>query len=99
LILHKQARAFYAVAITTDAAPEEPTSAWEASFDGGTTYVAADTSVPGVNRWLVNGPDFDPDSAAAATSTPIPFGVSPKLRLIDNPEVVIERGPSIILVT
>jgi hypothetical protein len=99
VILNRRERDFYALSITTDAAPEEPTSAWEASFDNGATWVAGDTSVAGITRWLVHGPLFDPDSAAAAPSTAITTSMTPLLRLIDNPTVDFERGPAIILVT
>jgi len=94
VILNKRARVFYALIIETDL----PTSGWEASFDGGATWLPGE-EVNGNTRWLIHGPDFDPTGITPATSTLIATGVTPLLRLIDNPEVDIERGPSIILVT
>lgn len=94
MILNKRAREFYSLVISTDV----PTEGWEASFDGGLTWLAGEINGDEV-RWLVRGPLFDPVTAPAATATLIPSNVTtPLLRLVDNPEVVLERGPNIILV-
>lgn len=50
-------REYYALEITTSPA----VAAWEASFDGGATWVAGALDLVGnLWRWLVAGPDFDP---------------------------------------
>lgn len=99
MILNKLARDFYSLLITTDAGEDEPASGWEVSFDGGETWLLGEETTPGQVRWLVHGPDFDPVGVSVAPSTLIATGVTPLLRLVDNPTVDIERGPSIILVT
>lgn len=73
-------------AITTTPATQ-PTD-WEASIDGGTTWVTA-SDIDGNSAWLVAGPEYTgpstPDFTTSADSTRV------KIRLIDNPETVI-RG-------
>lgn len=91
-MLHREGRQYYALRIETD----EPATGWEASFDGGATYVPA-VEADGESRWLVNGPTFDPDSAPLAPSILIAANMRPLLRLIDNPEVIVHQGPAIIL--
>ena len=90
--LNRTSREFYTLTITTD----PPVSGWEASFDGGTTWVAGEPTIRDANtwRWLVAGPAFvadaTPASILAATSVPM-------LRAVDTPEVLVRRGPTITI--
>lgn len=94
--LHPAARKWYSLAVTT--APPIAPDAWEATFDGGTTWVGAtvlddDTTL---SRWLVAGPTFDPASAPEATYTSLPLNrTTPRLRVVDAPEVLVEEAPAI----
>lgn len=89
--LDRNARDNYEVTITTN--PE--VTGWEASFDGGTTWAAgtvhpvtADTWV-----WLVAGPNVTQDTAVAV----ITRRLTPKVRAIENPLIVVYDAPPIIL--
>lgn len=85
MYLKAAAREFYSLAIVTEPA----VAAWEASFDGGTTFVAGE--VDGANtRWLLAGPDADPGTATVLTVT-----VYPLLRAVDNPEIVVRDAPRV----
>jgi hypothetical protein len=81
-------REYLTVAISTE--PE--VTGWEASFDGGTTWTAGE-QVGGDWRWLVAGPDVVQDPVVgqvvvSETTTVV-------LRAIDNPEVLIRKGPRV----
>lgn len=88
--MDRHGREFYGLGITTEPA----VSAWEASFDGEATWVAG-TTTDGVTRWLVAGPDYDDTVGAPATATVLTGSVLPKIRAVDNPEVIIRRAPRI----
>ena len=86
--LDRDAREFYTLTIATT-----PTvAAWEASFDGGTTWVAG-TAAGGNWRWLVAGPD-----AVPGTATVLSRSTGPKIRAVDNPEIVVRSAPGVTLV-
>lgn len=85
--LNRHAREYYAITITT----EPDVDGWEASFDGGETWVEADTSGDGF-RWLVAGPDADPGTAAVVSRD-----IAPLVRVIDTPEIVVRNAPPIEL--
>lgn len=88
--LDRLAREYYRVAVTTD--PVSTSTDWAATFDGGATWVDA-VDVDGDSAWLVAGPDADPDDAVVITAS-----MTPRLRMVDNPEIVVRRAPSIYLV-
>lgn len=96
MILARTERDNYVVTATTDP-PLDGT--WEASFDGGATYVEG-TPTDGDWAWLVAGPDFvgedvgmdDADTVAVIATT-----TTPLLRLKDDPVLDVEPGPIIKL--
>jgi hypothetical protein len=67
-------------------------TAWEASFDNGTTWAASTTvGTDGFSRWLVAGPNADPTGA-----TVLPLGRTvPLVRATQNPEVIVRDAPRI----
>jgi hypothetical protein len=91
-------RDYYTVEISVD---PPLVGSWEASFDGGVTWVTG-TLLAGGWSWLVAGPDFDaaavgmdPADTQATIQKP---GVTPILRLQENPVVVSpDCVPSIIV--
>lgn len=83
--LNKLAREFYAPTIIT----EPPVAAWSASFDDGATWVEGEL-VSDQHRWLVAGPAADP-----GTATVVPATVTPLLRAVDNPEIIVRDAPRI----
>lgn len=95
--LDPHGREFYDLTIITDPAVD----AWEASFDGGTTWGSGEDVTP-VDaaegelrvRWLVEGAAVEPaDHDASATVLSAP--VTPLLRATDNPEIPVRDGPRI----
>ncbi len=96
MILERTAREIYGVQITTR--PTVDLDAWEASFDGGTTYHAAtiytDDDDEDWASWLIAGPDATVGSAVAV----IEKSTLPKLRLSDVVEIVVRDGPRVTLV-
>lgn len=90
MILSPAGREYYALTITTTPATQ-PTD-WEASFDGGTTWVAA-LNVSGNSAWLVRGTNAAAGSAVAVLTT----SISPLVRLTANPELVVRGAPRIEL--
>ncbi len=85
--LHQEAREYFDLAIATT-----PTlTGWEASFDGGETWVAGE-AVTGGARWLVAGAQADPGDATVIANT-----VHPKVRAIANPEIVVRNTPAIVI--
>lgn len=88
--LDRHGREYYKPGVTTDPAVD-PTD-WEASFDGGETWVAA-IDDGGQAAWLVAGPD----AAAGTAVAVITRSVTPKVRLLDNPEIVVRDAPGISL--
>lgn len=88
MIIHRHSREFYRLEIVTEPA----VTGWEASFDGGTTWDAS-TVVDGFPAWLVAG-------TAAAVGTAVAVladSVTPLLRVIDTPEIVVREGPKIFV--
>ena len=84
-------REFYALRITTTPS----VTGWEASFDGGDTYVAG-VEDDGVTRWLVAGPDADEGDAVAVIPA---AGVRPRVRVEDDPEIIVRTAPRIYVAT
>lgn len=87
-------REYLIVTIATD--PE--ITGWEASFDGGDTWAVGEPvtgSTEPAWRWLLAGPDVVQPPASGqieitATTTVV-------LRAVDNPEVLIRKGPRVTL--
>lgn len=86
--LSRFAREFYGLEVTTT--PATTATDWSASFDGGKTWTPA-IDVDGHSGWLVAGRQADPTGAAARLSS----GVTPLVRLIANPEIVVRSAPPI----
>lgn len=78
-----------------DVEPAIPGGTWEASFDGGTTWV---DGVLGGDEWswLVFGPDFVPaDIGMTESGTVVEHSVIPKLRVKQDPVAFVTDGPRI----
>jgi hypothetical protein len=90
--LNRFGREVYAVEVTLD-----PTASgtWEASFDGGTTWVAGTDQNNGSFGWLVAGPSNDGTGAVFQFATQL--SVTPLLRLTVGDEEIVVTGPSIDL--
>ena len=91
--LDRHGREYYKLTITTD--PATTPTEWEASFDGGSTWVGA-TDVDGDASWLVEGPDAPPPVVGKVLA---PGPVHPRVRLIEDPEVIVRRPPERFTVT
>lgn len=96
--LPRAGREFYGVTsiAATDRITGEPIEGltWEASFDGGVTWVAGTQDAAGW-RWLVAGPDFDPadwPGLPVATYTVVPESTQPRIRAVSNPEALVRSG-------
>lgn len=93
--LNRAERDYYAVRITTSPPLEGD---WEASFDGGETWVPGSLDEDSFSTWLVAGPDYD---AAAVNEDPgdtqavITRNMKPLLRLAADPVLILDKGPSI----
>lgn len=92
MILHRQAREFYTLAIDTTPSVN---GGWEASFDNGQTWAAGQTA-DGAWRWLLAGPgapadDNVPDAVITRSTAPL-------VRAVDTPEFVVRQAPTVILV-
>lgn len=74
-------------------------SGWEASFDGGASWVAGTPDVvdPTTYRWLMVGPLVDP--VPVAPHTVLTIDVEPLVRAIDNPKIIVRKAPWIALST
>lgn len=96
MILRRYAREYLDVTITTD--PAAPVDAvWEATFDGGETWVAWEPvdGEPDRGRWLIAGPDAEMGDAVARLpegSSCVPF------RLAGAPEIVGPEPAATVLV-
>lgn len=89
--LHRRAREWYTTTVDTDPA----LTAWEASFDYGVTYHPG-APVAGSDdewQWLVAGPEADPTGAVVVGRS-----VTPEVRAVDNPEILVREAPAIRLV-
>lgn len=86
-------REVYTVGITLD---PTATGTWDASFDGGTTWLPGTDLGNGEWGWLVAGPDNTGGSpvwtAAAGQSV-----ASPLLRLVVGQEEIVTHGPAIAI--
>lgn len=89
MILDRAACEWFKLAITTE--PVTGPTDWEASIDGGETWVSAH-DVEDNSGWLVAGPDYD---GAASPDFTLTSSVHVKVRLSDNPETVIRTAPNI----
>lgn len=90
--LNSFGREVYAVQVTLD-----PTASgtWEASFDGGATWLAGTLQTDQVSYgWLVAGPDND-GTGAVYQFAPGTLAVTPMLRLTVGAEQIVLDGPSI----
>lgn len=95
--LEPKARKYYQVKIVTE--PEAP-GTWEASFDGGATWETGEEGSTDIWRWLIAGPEFDPEGEAdadyieleAAPYTPVllKLGVDPEVLVLDGPTIYIK---------
>lgn len=92
--LEPKARKYYQLSIVTEPAT---TATWEASFDDGVTWHEGEESTPDVWRWLIAGPEFDPEDEVEAEYIALEVAdyVPVLLKLSVNPEVVIIDGPTI----
>lgn len=91
--LNVHGRKFYTLQIDTEPAVDD----WEASFDGGETWVPGVTStIDGVTatRWLLAGPLAPVDDELA---TVIADGVEPMVRATSTAEVLVEVAPFILV--
>ena len=87
MILHRHAREFYTLTITTD---PPITGGWEASFDAGQTWVPGEPA--GASwRWLLAGTQAPTDQPC----TIVTRSVSPLVRAIDHPEIVVRAAPTV----
>jgi hypothetical protein len=96
--LHAYGREYYKLRLTTY--PGVALDAWEASFDGGTTWTQAtvvtvtddpDATLNGSwSGWLVAGEHATDNPAGTAVIT---SDVYPRVRLADSPELLV-RDPS-----
>lgn len=92
--LNRAERDYYVLTISVEPAL---TGTWEASFDGGTTWVEG-TLTTGAWAWLVAGPDFVADDVDMSDEgVVLETSTTPLLRIKDDPILDIERGPSIVL--
>lgn len=75
------------------------TGTWEASFDGGTTWVAGTDLGNGSFGWLVAGALNEDTDNAAVFRMPDPatgvLRVNPQLRLVTGEEEIVVSGPVI----
>lgn len=93
MILDSYGREYYAMTITT--VPATTPTQWEASFDGGSTWITAivHPTTATASAWLVRGVN-----AAAGTSVAtITTSLAPKVRLTSSPELVVRGAPTIQL--
>lgn len=91
--LSRHGRELYKLEITTTPV----VASWEASFDGGETWVAGtaatlESGTP-VVQWLVAGPL----AALGAAVAVIASDLIPKVRALSNPEIVVRNAPAITL--
>jgi hypothetical protein len=92
--LPRRGRELYAVDIVTT--PATLVTQWEASFDGGSTWVSPMTLGDGRTGWLLAGPAFS--GIADPGQVVVVEDCQPYARLTDTPEVLIRDMPRIELV-
>ena len=91
--LHRQAREFYTLTITTS---PQISGVWEASFDGGDTWSAGQATADGAWRWLLRGPDRPDDPQYPAQV--VTCSVKPLVRAVDIPELVVRSAPYVSII-
>lgn len=96
--LNRHGREYYELQITTTTSSGDPIPAdgWEASFDNGVTWVAATVVTHDTtdwSAWLVAGPNAEVGAAVAV----ITESLIPLVRTTDNPEIVVDYAPKILL--
>ena len=91
--LDREARQFYDPGPMTE--PASAAANWEASFDGGETWLAPTDILNDRPRWLVAGPDAEVGSAAVVITQDT---LRPQLRLTTPPELIVVHAPYIWLV-
>jgi len=98
--LNTNERDYYAIQIATKTSNGDPIPAadWEASFDGGTTWIDAvvqtDPETGDWSTWLLVGPDVAQGTAVAV----ITDDLRPQVRATDGSAVIVERAPRIRLI-
>jgi hypothetical protein len=93
--LPRLGREYYRVEITTD--PQ--ITQWEISLDHGVTWVAMEyDNVTNFCSRLVRGPDFVAPGGDTNVSSLVAASVTPYIRAVDNPEVIVRATPRIDLV-
>lgn len=87
MLLSPDAREFWTVTVNTT----PPAQAVEASFatGGDDDWVAGHMVSEGTWRWLVRGPEVEDDPARPAHL--VPATVVPRIRIVDEPEIVVRR--------
>lgn len=87
--LRSDSREFYRLEIATTPAVD----AWELSVDGGTTWLAGevDPDDADITRWLLAGANVAQGTAVAV----ITASLAPRIRAVDNPEIIIRNAPMI----
>lgn len=91
--LHPAGREVYAAEVTTD---PPATGVWNASFDGGVTWIVGTDLNDGSFGWLVRGPEnSDPDNLAVFAVPADTLTLRPLLRLQAGDEDIVIDGPSI----
>jgi hypothetical protein len=97
--LFTRSSVYYSIQVQTNIPVLE---GWEASFDRGATWKPGeiDPNNPGYWRWLVYGPTFL--TTVGTSITPVPDtpvipeeGITPIVRLIDDPLIIIGDAPRI----
>lgn len=91
--IHRLGRKLYAALVTLD---PPATGTWQASFDGGTTWINGTARSDGSFEWLVKGPDNNDTGHPAVFAIPANTkSVSVLLRLQPGSEDIIVHGPTI----
>lgn len=107
MLLKRAGREFYEFLATAYYNTGElvPPAVWEASFDHGetwhaaqvVTHVAPDLPAGEFSAWLVAGPAFVPPEDDEEEAFVIARNLVPQIRLIDDPEHIIRDADSIQL--
>lgn len=92
MILDQAACEWMKLALVTE--PVTVPTDWEASIDGGTTWVTA-TAIDASSAWLTAGPNYAGPEAPDFTITTTPSTTRVKVRLVEAPETVIRSATRI----
>lgn len=90
MILHPAAREYLRLEIVTDPA----VAAWEASFDGGTTWHSGEAAGANSWRWLLAGPSATQGDAVAVLALGSNHVL---LRATSDPEVIVRPAKPVIV--